>query len=97
MSPIKDFHLVYNVPNSEETFSEGDTVGGAVSFVVTKESKVKSILVKLKGEASVSWEEGMGDDATTYSDRRRYFKVKNYLVTQEEGGGCTLGLFSFHF
>uniref|UniRef100_H2SHB9 Arrestin C-terminal-like domain-containing protein n=1 Tax=Takifugu rubripes TaxID=31033 RepID=H2SHB9_TAKRU len=101
------FHLVYNVPNSEETFSEGDTVGGAVSFVVTKESKVKSILVKLKGEASVSWEEGMGDDATTYSDRRRYFKVKNYLVTQDEGEvmfvvvspGSTLrpGLHNFNF
>lgn len=90
MSPIKDFHLVYNVPNSEETFSEGGVVGGTVSFAVTKESKVKSILVKLKGDASVSWEEGMGDDTSRYSDHRRYFKVKNYLVAQNEGGGCTL-------
>lgn len=97
MSPIKDFHLVYNVPNSGEAFSEGDTVGGTVSFSVTKESKVKSILVKLKGDASVSWEEGMGDDRTQYSDRRKYFKVKNYLVAHSEGGGSTLALFSFHF
>lgn len=86
MSPIKDFHLVYNVLNSEETFSEGDTVGGTVSFTLTKETKVKNILVKLKGQASVSWSEGMGDDSSSYSDHRRYFKVKQYLATPSQGG-----------
>lgn len=91
MSPIKDFHLVYNVLNSEETFSEGDTVGGTVSFTLTKETKVKSIVVKLKGQASVSWSEGMGDDRRRYSDHRKYFKVKQYLVTPAQGGRWTLG------
>lgn len=85
MSPIKDFHLVYNVLNAEKTFSEGDTVGGTVSFTLTKESKVKSILVKLKGQADVSWDEGMGDDRRSYSDHRRYFKVKEYLVAPSQG------------
>lgn len=88
MSPIQDFDLVYNVPNSEGTFSEGDTVGGAVSFTLTKESKVKSILVKLKGEARLSWKRGMASN----KDRRTYFKVENYLVEQNEGGGFTLDL-----
>lgn len=87
MSPITGLRLVYNVPNPEETFSEGDPVGGAVSFTLTKESKVKSILVTLKGDASVSWEEGMRDDTTRYSDQRRFFKIQNYLVAQSEGGG----------
>lgn len=95
MSPIKEFYLVYNVLNSEETFSEGDTVGGTVSFTLTKETKVKSILVKLKGQAYVSWEEGMGDDRRSYSDHRRYFKVKEYLVAPSQGGKWTLG-FVFH-
>lgn len=92
MSPIKDFHLLYNTLNSEETFSEGDTVGGTVFFTLTKETKVKSILVKLKGQAHVSWSEGTGDDRRTYSDRRRYFKVKEYLVAPCQGGRWTLGV-----
>lgn len=95
MSPIKDFHLVYNALNSEEAFSEGDTVGGTVSFTLTKETKVKSILVKLKGQAYVSWDEGVGDDTRSYSDRRRYFKVKEYLVAAGQGSRCTFS-FVFH-
>lgn len=86
MSPIKDLSLVCNVLNSEETFSEGDTVGGTVSFTLTKETKVKSILVKVKGQAFVSWDEGMGDDRRSYNDHRRYFKVKEYLMPPGQGG-----------
>lgn len=92
MSPIKDFCLFYNVLNSQETFSEGDTVGGTVSFSLTKETKVKSILVKLKGEAHVSWDEGMGDDRRSYSDHRKYFKVKEYLVAPSQGSRWSFGL-----
>lgn len=86
MSPIKDFHLGYNVLNSAETFSEGDTVGGTVSFTLTKETKVKSILVKVKGQAFVGWAEGTGDDRRSYNDHRRYFKVKEYLMPPGQGG-----------
>lgn len=97
MSPIKDFHLDYNVPNSEGAFSEGGALVGAVSFALTRELKVKRIQVKLKGDAIVSWEEGSGDDATRYSDRRTYFKVKKPLGPQSEGGRWTLPLFFMSF
>lgn len=94
MSPIKELQLLCDALNSEETFSEGDPVGGTVSFTLTKETKVKCVLVKLKGEASVSWDEGTGDDKRSYSDRRRYFKVKEYLVATSKSSRWTLGFVS---
>lgn len=86
MSPIKELKLIYEVLNKEDTFSAGDTVEGAVAFTLTKETKVKSLLVKIKGEARVHWTEGSGDNKSSYSDYRRYFKVKEYLVEENTKG-----------
>lgn len=85
MSPIKNLQLIYKLPNADDTFSEGDLIEGTVTFTLSKQVKVKSVLVKLKGDAIVSWEEGMGDDERSYSDHRRYFKIKKYLVEQNNG------------
>lgn len=83
MSPIKDFKLVYVAPNKENIFSDGDTVAGKVTFELKEETKVKGVIVKVKGEARVHWTDGTGDRRKTHSDRRRYFKDKVRLV--EEG------------
>lgn len=89
MSPIKDLQMIYKALNEGDTFSAGDTVEGAVTFTLKKETKVKSVLVKLKGEARVRWTEGSGDDKRTRSDRRRYFKVKEHLVADNAKGRPT--------
>uniref|UniRef100_A0A7N6F6W1 Arrestin C-terminal-like domain-containing protein n=1 Tax=Anabas testudineus TaxID=64144 RepID=A0A7N6F6W1_ANATE len=88
MSPIKDFNVTYETLNGEGTFSEGDIVPGTVSFTLTKDTKVKSIFVKSKGEAHVHWTEGSGDDETSYSAHRKYFKVKEFLVVENAKGDC---------
>uniref|UniRef100_A0A3Q3VW70 Arrestin C-terminal-like domain-containing protein n=1 Tax=Mola mola TaxID=94237 RepID=A0A3Q3VW70_MOLML len=80
MSPIKDLRVFYEALNKEGTFSEGDTVAGTVSFTLTEETKVKRLVVKIKGEAHVHWSEGSGDRRRSHSDHRRYFKDKKYLV-----------------
>lgn len=77
--------MIYSFPNTDDTFSEGDLVEGALTFTLSKQVKVKSVLVKLKGDAIVSWEEGTGDDKRSYSDHRRYFKSKQYPVEQNNG------------
>ncbi|TKS78856.1 Arrestin domain-containing protein 3 [Collichthys lucidus] len=82
MSPIKDFTLTYELPNPDDIFSEGDTVTGTVRFILTKEIKVKKLLVKLKGDAHVHWTQGSGDHKKSYSASRRYFKVKEHLVEE---------------
>lgn len=86
MSPIKDFSLTYEALNEEDTFSDGDTVTGTVAFALTKETKVKSLFVKVKGDANVHWTEGSGDDERSYSAHRRYFKLKEYLVAEKDKG-----------
>lgn len=86
MSPIKDLKLVYEALNKEGTFSAGDTVVGTLSFTLKDDTKVKKLVVKLKGEARVHWTEGTGDRKRTRSDFRRYFNVKEYFV-EENGKG----------
>ena len=86
MSPIKDLQVLYEALNKEGTFSEGDTVAGTVSFTLTEETKVKGVVVKIKGEARVHWSEGTGDRRRTHSDHRRYFKDKKYLVEEDSHG-----------
>lgn len=82
MPSMKDFSLVYDALNSAGTFSEGDTLTGKVTFTLEKDTKVKNLFVKVKGDANVRWTEGSGDDQTTYSAHRRYFKLKQYLIQE---------------
>uniref|UniRef100_A0A8C6PDC7 Arrestin C-terminal-like domain-containing protein n=1 Tax=Nothobranchius furzeri TaxID=105023 RepID=A0A8C6PDC7_NOTFU len=84
MSPIENLSLTCDSANN--TFSEGDTIVGMLSFNLTKDTKVKGIFVKAKGDAHVQWSEGSGDDERSYSARKRYFKVKEYLVTEKAEG-----------
>lgn len=83
MSPIKDFKLLYEAPNKENVFSEGDTVAGKITFVLKEETKVKGVFVKVSGEARVHWTDGTGDRKRSHSDYRKFFKDKVCLV--EEG------------
>lgn len=85
MFPIKNLQSIYKFPNIDDTFSEGYIIEGAVTFTLSKQVKVKCVLVKLKGDAIVSWEEGTGDNKRSYSDQRRYFNIKKYLVEQNNG------------
>ncbi|XP_028313559.1 arrestin domain-containing protein 3-like [Gouania willdenowi] len=84
MAPINDFEVLYEAPNKEGTFSEGDTITGTVSFNLSKETKVKSVTVKAMGETSVHWTKGTGDRKKRVSAYRPYFKVKDNLVAKSE-------------
>ncbi|XP_029915008.1 arrestin domain-containing protein 3-like [Myripristis murdjan] len=97
MPSTKDFSLVYDALNSAGTFSEGDTLTGKVIFTLGKDTKVKNLFVKVKGDANVRWTEGSGDDQTTYSAHRRYFKLKQYLIQQDTTLPKGVHRFNFRF
>lgn len=98
MSPIKDLNVTYEALNEENCFSEGDEIVGTVSFRLTKEAKVKSVYVKAKGDANVHWTEGSGDDERSYSDHRRYFKLKEIMVAESpKGTSIPKGIHIFKF
>lgn len=86
MAPIKDLHLTYEAPNPENAFSAGDVITGVITFTVTGETKLQSVQVKVKGDAYVSWRETKGAIDISYSDHRRFFKVKQYLVAENLNG-----------
>nr|XP_040051651.1 arrestin domain-containing protein 3-like [Gasterosteus aculeatus aculeatus] len=86
MSPIKDLGLVYEALNAGDTFSQGDTIAAMVTFTLTKETKLKGLSVKLKGDADVHWSEGTGDKRRSHSAHRTYLKLKDNLVAQNENG-----------
>ncbi|ROL51331.1 Arrestin domain-containing protein 3 [Anabarilius grahami] len=87
---IKELNIHYDPINESNIFSSGDIVEGRVVLEVTKEIKVDSFFVKLKGDANVSWTEGSGDDETTYSDHERYFKLKQYFLQESSKTGETI-------
>uniref|UniRef100_A0A3P9NC56 Arrestin domain-containing protein 3-like n=1 Tax=Poecilia reticulata TaxID=8081 RepID=A0A3P9NC56_POERE len=77
MFRINDLRIICEDANRDGPFSEGDTVTGLVSFNLSKQTKVKSVSVKLKGDGQVHWTEGSGDDERSYSASKRYLKVKD--------------------
>uniref|UniRef100_A0A8P4KQR5 Arrestin-like N-terminal domain-containing protein n=1 Tax=Dicentrarchus labrax TaxID=13489 RepID=A0A8P4KQR5_DICLA len=83
---LGDLNLIYEAVNPQDTFSVGDTVIGTVTFTLTKETKVKSLAVKLKGDAHVHWTEGTGDNRRSHTAHRRYLKVKDCLVAENSKG-----------
>lgn len=82
MSKVKSFILTYE----DRTFSEGDTISGRVTLELEKQMTVKSIFIKAKGDANVHWTEGSGDDKSSYSAHRRFFKLKQHLIPENTKG-----------
>ena len=54
---FKNFTINFNALNPKVTFSGGDVVSGQVSFELSKEAKIQSIMMSLKGKANVLWHE----------------------------------------
>ena len=86
MPAIKDFTMTYEALNPEIFFSEGDTITGTVTLTLTKDTKVKSLFVKAKGDACVCWVKTDGEGAQMHRATKRYFKVKEYLVPEAVKG-----------
>uniref|UniRef100_A0A3Q0RI52 Arrestin C-terminal-like domain-containing protein n=1 Tax=Amphilophus citrinellus TaxID=61819 RepID=A0A3Q0RI52_AMPCI len=86
MSSIKDLNVTFEAINEDNSYSEGDTIVGTVSFRLTRDVKVKSLSVKAKGDAKAEWTEGVGECQMTYKTKKRYFKLKEYLIAENGKG-----------
>ncbi|KAM4578933.1 arrestin domain-containing protein 3-like [Fundulus diaphanus] len=83
MPTVDSFTLSCDALNEENTFSEGDVVTGQVTLSLSKETKVKKLFVKAKGDADVRWTRKSGDRTHTYYAHRRYFKLKQHLIPED--------------
>uniref|UniRef100_A0AAV2MS90 Arrestin C-terminal-like domain-containing protein n=1 Tax=Knipowitschia caucasica TaxID=637954 RepID=A0AAV2MS90_KNICA len=94
MGPIKDFKLRYEAVNKQNTFAAGDLINGSLSFTLSEEIKIKSLYVKVKGDANVHWSEHQHGahqhgahqhGAHTHHSRHlRFYKAKEFLVPESK-------------
>ncbi|KAL7391902.1 hypothetical protein ABVT39_016502 [Epinephelus coioides] len=95
---IKNFTINFNNLSERKTVSSGDLITGHISFDVTKEIKINSITLRLKGAADVHWSSGGGGGRKRRRQRRVYsakvdfFDLKSVLVQQEGAVGGTTKL-----
>ncbi|KAG5281528.1 hypothetical protein AALO_G00073270 [Alosa alosa] len=61
---FQNFTINFNALNPKVTFSGGDLLSGQVLFDLTKEAKIQSIMMSMKGKASVLWHEQNRGPAT---------------------------------
>ncbi|XP_041642668.1 arrestin domain-containing protein 3-like isoform X1 [Cheilinus undulatus] len=87
---IKNFNIHFNSLNERNTIGSGDLVTGHVSFELTKETKITSITMAIRGKASVSW---LSDRTRKRSERHRYsakleyFDVKSFIIQDKSASG----------
>lgn len=62
---FQNFTINFNALNPKVTFSGGDLMSGQVLFDLSKEAKIQSIMMTLKGKANVLWHEQNRGPSTT--------------------------------
>ncbi len=85
---VKNFTINFNALNQLSSFTSGDLITGQISFELTKETKVTSITMELRGKAKVHWSTGGGGKR----NRRRHHHAKldffrlQSVILQENSG-----------
>ncbi|XP_072243160.1 arrestin domain-containing protein 3-like [Leuresthes tenuis] len=97
---IKNFSVEYNPINKSDVFTSGDYITGRITLELTKECKIESLCVKLKGKAEVKWTEHYGRTTVTYHKKEKYFSVKQFFIQEGQGKnivdkGCHVYPFTF--
>ncbi|XP_051924645.1 arrestin domain-containing protein 3-like [Hippocampus zosterae] len=88
VSNVKNFSVEYNLTHRSNVFSSGDYITGRVAFEVTKDCKIDSLWVKMKGKAKVRWFEHYGKTVVVYKNKEKYFSIKTFIF--QDGYGNNL-------
>ncbi|KAJ3583103.1 hypothetical protein NHX12_034465 [Muraenolepis orangiensis] len=82
---VKAFSVVYNPINKDNTFTGGDYISGSVTLELAKDCKIKSLYVQIKGKAKVRWTENYGRTVVVYSDKQKFFRIKQSVIQEFKG------------
>nr|XP_046242921.1 arrestin domain-containing protein 3-like [Scatophagus argus] len=92
---FKNFNINFNRLNAENSYSSGDLITGHISFDLTKETKITSITMAVKGKADVHWSSGSGGkngQRRNYHAEVKYFDLKAVIVAENVATGRTTQL-----
>ncbi|XP_059192681.1 arrestin domain-containing protein 3-like [Centropristis striata] len=85
---IKNLSIEYDAINSQNTFTNGDTINGRIILEVSKEVKVQSLVFLAKGKANVCWTEHYGQyNFYVYHSKEKYYDVKHHILREARQDG----------
>lgn len=80
---ITKFSMEYDAVNSKNVFTNGDTLNGRIILQVSKDSRIRELVLLAMGEAQFRWNV---DDEVFYLDRE-YYNIKHYILRESREDG----------
>lgn len=80
---VKRFSIEYDAVNSKNVFTNGDTVNGRIILQVSKDSKIRALVLFATGDAHVEWHV----DEDTFHLHKNYYDIKHYILQESREGG----------
>uniref|UniRef100_A0A3Q2Y404 Arrestin domain-containing protein 3-like n=1 Tax=Hippocampus comes TaxID=109280 RepID=A0A3Q2Y404_HIPCM len=79
---IKNFSIEYDAINSQNIFTNGDTINGRIVMEVSKETPIQSLTFIGKGSAKVRWVEHHGKRNRYYWSDEKYYDIKQHILRE---------------
>ncbi|KPP61696.1 hypothetical protein Z043_120180, partial [Scleropages formosus] len=81
---VKSISISYDPINEQNTFSNGDVLTGWVVVVITKKTKIETLLVKVRGKAEVFWSESHGENTDYYHAKEKCLKLDQIILSRKK-------------
>lgn len=89
---VKRFSIEYDAINSKNVFTNGDTVNGRIILQVSKDSKIRALVMFATGDAHVEWHV---DEETIYR-HEKYYDIMHYILKESREGGMYSSYVAIH-
>lgn len=86
---VKSLSVGYNPINQSDIFTSGDCITGQITLELSKNCKINTLCVKLKGKAQVKWTEHYGKMTITYRNKEKYFSINQVVLEEGKGKWAT--------
>ena len=91
---IELFSIEYDANNSQNTFTNGDTITGRIILQVSKKTRIQSLIFRAKGKANVCWHEHYGQYThVVITSNEKYYDIERPIFTEVGRDGKVFHLF----
>ncbi|KAL4612952.1 arrestin domain-containing protein 3-like [Arapaima gigas] len=86
-SSVNSISIRYNLVNEQNIFSNGDILTGRVVVVISKETKIETLIVKARGKAQVHWTEQQGKYIDHYRSKENCLNLDHIILSRKKNKG----------